>query len=889
MIESIIDGISSFKNELIPPEELKSYLTIRLKSEENEDVRDFLLKLSDLCKVYFRYQEFQRSRSVVDFDDMLVQAVDLFKKKSNVLSKYQKKFKYILVDEFQDNNFAQLELIKLLSTKDNVTVVGDDDQSIYRFQGAYLTNFQDFREHFPNTTLLALSQNYRSSKKIVKVANDLLAAVQNRQPKQLYSENEEGDKVQVAVCSNETSEVEFVVDKIKNQVGQHIKRRDGTDTLLSFKDIIILSRRKIEGKKFANALKAYGIPTKYIGESNIFSAPVVMDLLAYLNIANSPTTSGIQITRLMKSHGITEQNIAKINHEAKKKARNDPSTIDFVFDTLKACELEMTQRDEVEELATQIESIVKMANKYTITSFVHKLIMSTSDLYKRTLAEENLENKRNQILLKQMINITSDYESLNPQGTLSDFIAYLSLMGKFEIELPEEDENEDAVQVTTIHQSKGREFPIVFVVDVATNKLPLRYQNKTFYVPTDLAKGIKIDEDEKHLYLEEERRLLYVAMTRAQNLLFLTCARKYGDNIRETKPSMFLEEIDFTGNPQINFVVYDTNNSKVKMEMEDKIERIKSEHQNKVVSSINQMQLKSAILKIVDLAKIAYFEKNGNVDNFDPAEILSVSYSNDRLEDELVRNKTSLITKEKLRLSASAIRTYIDCPLRFKYSYLMEVPEPPTVYFDLGKIVHSVIEQLTNRQKNGIMPSEETALDLLGKLWNSNSFESEIQENQAKVKAKDMIRNYLQWVSNNPNIPIGVEQEFNIEFESVPFRGFIDRIEQTSDGGVELVDFKTGNVYENSKSIREDLQINIYAMGTKKLYNRLPKRASLYYVKHDKTVAYEVTTIQLDKVKGIIEDNVKRILNEEFEATPSYTVCRTCPYSPICDSKQLEE
>jgi DNA helicase-2/ATP-dependent DNA helicase PcrA len=889
IIESIIDGISTFKDEFIFPNQLEDYLNTKLNLETDEDERNFLLKLSDLLKVYYKYQEFQRERSVIDFDDMVIQAIDLFKRKHHVLSKYQKKYRHILVDEFQDNNYAQLELIKLLTSNNNVTVVGDDDQSIYRFQGAYLTNFQDFKEHFPNTTVTVLNQNYRSSKKIVNVASCLLSVVKNRQAKQLYSENEDGNNVTVALCSNESAEVEFVVEKIKNLIGQKIKRRDGSEIPLSFKDIVVLSRRKIEGKKFAKALKSYGIPTKYIGEANIFSAPIIRDFLAYLNIANSPTTSGIEITRLMKRHGITEQNIAKINHTAKKKARADPTNIDFVLDTIKNCHMDITQSEEVRELASQIQIIIQMETKHTISDFVYRLIMSVSDLYKRTLIEENAENRRNQLLLKEMYKIALEYESLNPHVSLKDFIGYLSLLGKFDIELPEEDQKEDAIQVTTIHQSKGKEFPVVFVVDISTNKLPLRYQAKNFYVPNDLAKGIKRDEDEKQLYLEEERRLLYVAMTRAQNLLFLTCSRRYGDNVKESKPSIFLDEIDYTDNPHISFILYDGNNSKVKMAVEEKLERMKLEIQQKAVSSINQMQLKSAILKIVDLAKIDFFEKNGNADNFNPSEVLSVSYPEERLNNELIKEKSSLINKEKLKLSASAIQTYMDCPLRFKFSYLLEVPQPPTTYFDIGSTIHSVIEQLTNRQKDGMIPTEETAFSLLTEIWNSNSFESETQENQAKQKAKDMIRSYLKWVSLNPNVPIATEKEFRIELGGVPFVGFIDRIEQRSDGEIEIVDFKTGGVYENSKSIRENPQINIYVMGIKKVYNKLPRKASLYYVKHDKTVSYDIDISQLEKVKTNVEEKVNDILNEEFDPTPSYATCRTCSYWSICDSKQIEE
>ena len=891
LIESLIDGISTFKDELISPQELEKYVEAKLKDEKIDvDERDFMLKLSDLCKVYYKYQEFQRSKAVIDFDDMVVQAIQLLKNKSNVLSKYQRKYKHILVDEFQDNNYAQLELVKLIAANGNVTVVGDDDQSIYRFQGAYLTNFQDFKTHFPNTTVVTLNQNYRSTKNIVKAAADLLAGVEDRQQKQLRSENEAGSKIVVSACANESAEVEFVVNKIKDLVGTTLKRRDGTESPLTYRDFVILSRRKMEGMKFAKALKAYGIPSIFIGEANIFSAPVVKDLMAYLRIANSPTTAGREINRLMKGHGLTEQNISRINLAAKEKARNDPTDMDFVLETLNEADAhDITQKDEAKELAEQISKITQLENKTTIGDFVYRVMMSLSDLYKRCLVDDKPVNMRNQLLLKEMYNIALDYESLNPHGTLDDFIKYLSLMGQFDLELTEGLEDEDAVRVTTIHQSKGKEFPVVFVVDVAANKLPSRYKTKPFYVPNDLAKGIKRSENEKELFIKEERRLLYVAMTRAQNQLFLTFAKHYGQNVRETKPSRFLEEIDFTANPAIELVSFSGTEAGSGLAAEECIERIRSELQMKAVRSVNQMNLKSAIQRIIELARVKHFEEKGSTVGFDPNEILSVDNTDGNLDSELVGKKIPLINRDDFHLSATGVKTYMDCPLQFKFSNILHVPQPTRTYFDIGTAVHAVAEHLTTLQKEGVAPTEELAFEILTKEWSSNAFESETQENQKKTEAKEMIRNYLRWLATNPNVPVDVEKEFLIEIGGVPFKGFIDRVEQTPNGEFEVVDFKTGYAKETAKTIREDPQMNVYALAVQKVYGKLPKKASLFYVKHDKLVPYEVAQSQVDKVKEELAETTAAILEEKFDATPSFQTCRSCPYQDLCDFKELEE
>jgi len=890
LIESIIDGIKTFKDDLIFPDKLQKYIDSKLASNISDDDKDFILKLNDLNKVYYKYQEFQREKAVIDFADMIFQTTELFKRKQNVLTKYQKRYKHVLVDEFQDNNYAQLELVKQIAKDGNVTVVGDDDQSIYRFQGAYLTNFTDFSEHYPNRKKVVLNRNYRSSENIVKLASQLLDKVPQRETKKLYSEHKEKEKIVIRACAHESAEVEFVIKTITDLIGKSIDRRDGSKELLRLKDFVILSRRKLEGRKFAKALKAHGLNATFVGEMNIFSSPIIRDLMAYLKIANCPTTSGIEITRLMKNHGITEQNIGRINHAALRKARNDETDMDFVLESLKNChELDITQKNEVLELAEQIEKIIKLESKLAVSDIIYKIMMSVSDLYKSTLLSNTLENKKNQMLLKELYQISLEYESLNPQGTLDDFLKYLKLMGQFDLELQEGGEVENSIQVSTIHQSKGKEFPVVFIVDVATNRLPLRYESKTFYVPNDLTDRVNTQEDEKLLYEQEERRLFYVAMTRAQNCLFITYSKRYGQNVRETKHSKFLDEIEFESNPVVDFAEFEGTTGEVILQEEEKIEAIKQRLQNEAIRSLNSMNLKTAVQRIVELAKIKHFEEKNTTRDFDPTDILKVQNNDTNLDKELVGEKVPLINKDIFSLNATKVGTYLECPLKFKFAHIWNVPQPPKTFFDIGTAVHAVAEHLTDLQKDGTEPTEKLAFDIFSKEWNPNAFEFETQENQGKNKAKEMVKTYLKWSEENPNKPIDVEKEFSIMINGIKFNGKIDRVEKRPDGEYEVVDFKTGAVYKNKTSIREDPQMNIYAMGVEKVYGKLPKKASLFYIREEKIIPYEIDSAQVEKVKSDIVGYVNNILDEKFEATPSYKACRYCDYWDLCDEKETSE
>jgi len=888
VIEALIDGISTFKDELITPDELATYLDKKFKEEKTlvQDIEqfDYLQKLCDLHKIYVRHQDYLKKSKLIDFDEMITSTIELFRKKPNVLARYHNKFKHVLVDEFQDNNYAQLELVKLLAPTGNVTVVGDDDQSIYRFQGAYVANFQHFIDSYKNNVkVIVLRQNYRSTQCIVNLASQLLQNVPNRQPKELFSSNEEGDKVAIVRCGHDMAEVEFVVNRIKELLGSKINRRDGSTRPLSFKDFAVLSRRRIDGKKFAQALNAYGIPATFVGEANIFNSSIGRDLLAYLDIASNPTRSGLAIIRILKNSGISDQNIARINQEAKKRSRKSETDSDFVYDVLLDLGApELDQLDELFDIQKQFQTLTSLPHQNTVSETIFAVMMSVTDLYKSATLSDSLADRKKQTILKELYHISLEFESQNQNGTLSEFIDYLRLLGEFDVELEENTEIRDAVQVSTIHQSKGKEFPIVFVTDVAQGKLPLRYQAKKFYVPNDLAKGLLKGEDEKTLSLQEERRLFYVAMTRAQNQLYVVFPTKYAQNVRQSKPSIFLDEIEFEKNPFVQVVDFVGTTQETLLQEQDKISIIRQDMQAKATKFVNQMQLESAIARIVDLAKIDYFEKNHTLEGFDTDELFTVE-SNKDVEALLVGERIPLINKDTLKLSATKFETYMKCPLQFKFEHVLEIPTPSQTFFNLGRAVHKVAEKLTDLEKEGTKPTEEIAFEILEKHWDSNSYKSKKKEQEDLDMAKEMIRYYLKWISENSNKAIDVEKRFKIEIGGIPVTGSIDRVEQTSSGEFQVIDFKTGGIYETKNSIKEDTQMNVYAMAVENLYGKLPEKTSLLYLKGEKMLENVLKTDNLDKVKAKLEDVTKSILNEEFEAKPEKGACYSCAFKSICD------
>lgn len=889
VIEAIMDGISTFKDELISPEELRDYLDKKLAKEKNLvseiEQLDYLHKLEDLHRVYVKYRDYLRSQRFIDFDDMVVLSINLFRKKPITLASYQKRFKYILVDEFQDNNFAQFELVKLLTPNGNVTVVGDEDQSIYRFQGAYDAIFDHFRQTYPDHIEILLSKNYRSPPSVVTLSSQLLEIVPDRKPKNLLAVKEGDQKVIVARCNHDMAEVEFVIDQIR----EIIEPKKGIKSSYSFKDIAILSRKRIDGKKFAQALSSHGIPATFVGEAQIFSSSVGKDLLAYLQIASDPAHAGISINRVLKIWGINEQDIAKINHEAELRTRNIDSNLDLVFEVMTDLKVNgLTQITELKDISNMLHAISNLKKDFTVSQTVFEIMMKTTDLYKNVIRSDSLEDRGKQTILKEIYKIVQQFEIQNPDGSISDFIEYLRLLGKFDVEMEEGKEIFDSIQVSTIHQSKGKEFPFVFVVDVAQRKIPLKYDQKTFYVPDDLSNGLKRNIDGKEAHIREERRLLYVAMTRAIDQLYLVFPQKYAQNKNPNKPSPFLEELDYENNSQITVFPYDSSTQESLIQEQNRFDVIKKELQEFAIKSINQMHLKTAIARIVDLARAEYYKKNKSYEGFDTKDLFNVT-PNKILESQLADEKIILINKNELTLSASKFGTYIKCPLQFKYEHILKIPTPSQTYFDMGTAVHAVAEQLTILEKNGTKYGKKEALEILEKSWSSNAYlkKSKQKETQDKKSAKEMIETILEWLEKNPNKVKDVEKYFQIEIAGVKVSGKIDRVEITPEGEYEVIDFKSGRVYLTKNSIKEDPQMNLYALGVKKIYGKLPQKTSLFYIKEGKTVDYDISTDTLNNAVSKLEQITEAILKEDFTPTPDKDTCFRCNFKDICDFVEI--
>ncbi len=607
IIESMIDGISTFKDELVTPEEIEDFVKNKLDGKiaiKDADDLYYVRLLSNLAKMYKKYDLFKRERNIMDFDDLIVLTFHFLDNpaKKSILENIQNRYKHILVDEFQDNNFAQFSIVELLVKTGNITVVGDDDQGIYRFQGAYPEIFNHFRKKFPNCKEILLSENYRNPPSVVGLSGHLLSQDTSRNPKKIIPVKKSQNNVVVAECATDADQTEFVKSTIKDLVKSE---------KVGFGDIAILARKQKDGMKFAEALNADGIPCTYVGKSRIHGSKSARRLLTYLRTISDPSNAAVYISQILREHGISETNISKINLEAKKRSRKE-SGGDYVFEVLSDLNANnLTQTTEIAEIHNTLKKFLKLSQEMSVPSFVYEIAYIQTGIFKEIL-DDSFESFQERSILQDILNAAISFQILDPDGTVIDFLNHLKYLQKFEMQMELGAKMSNSVHVSTIHQSKGNEYKAVFIVDVASRKIPLDYSEKPFYVPRELAKGLVPSLDPKILFTNEERRVLYVAMTRAMDNLYISYPTQYAGRKYHNKSSKFLQMLKPEKNPFVDFLKFSGAKQTERAIPHDQIEKLKFEKTDIAIKHLTDGQYDSAILTIMDLLKNKTLQRKRN-------------------------------------------------------------------------------------------------------------------------------------------------------------------------------------------------------------------------------------------------------------------------------------
>ncbi len=499
---TIMSAISSAKDELINPIEY-----------ELNAFGDFNKK--KIASVYKEYQTLLKRSNALDFDDLIVKTVELFKACPDVLYQYQERFKYIMVDEYQDTNSAQFELIRLLADRHhNLCVVGDDDQSIYKFRGANIRNILDYEKVYPEAKVIKLEQNYRSTNNILNAANNVIMNNKGRKSKALWSEREDGSRIHYRQFENGFEEAEFVADDIARKV------RQGA---CGYGECAILYRTNAQSRMLEERFVVDGLPYNVVGGVNFYARQEIKDILAYLKtIDNGRDDLAVKRIINVPKRGIGNATLDKVQEYA------DMKNISF-YDALR----EMDQITSLGRSTAKLEPFVTMmqafrakAQYYGIQDIIQDVLEITD--YKEYLNSLNEEEERTEDRLQnidELINKAAAYEQTHDEISLSDFLAEIALVS----DVDSMDDKNERIRLMTIHSAKGLEFEHVYLVGMEDGLFP-SYMTIVSDDPTDM---------------EEERRLAYVGITRAKDELTLTYAkaRMVRGEVQYNPVSRFVREI----------------------------------------------------------------------------------------------------------------------------------------------------------------------------------------------------------------------------------------------------------------------------------------------------------------------------------------------------------
>ncbi|MFT9596840.1 DNA helicase PcrA [Mesobacillus sp.] len=497
---AILGTISSAKNELITPEEY---------AKTAGDY--FSQKVSD---VYTEYQRRLRKNNALDFDDLIMTTITLFIRVPEVLEYYQRKFQYIHVDEYQDTNRAQYMLVKLLAQRfQNLCVVGDSDQSIYRWRGADITNILSFEKDYPRASVILLEQNYRSTKKILLAANMVIQNNMNRKPKNLWTENPEGNKIMYYRADSEQGEAQFVIGKIQEQI------RNGRN----LSDIAILYRTNAQSRVIEESFLKSNIDYSIVGGIKFYDRKEIKDILAYLRLISNPDDD-ISLQRIINvpKRAIGSTSIDKIANFA---TMHDLSMFQ-ALETIEMIGLSPKAEKAAAEFRNLVSNYTHQQEYLSVTELVEEVLDKTGyrDMLK---AEKSLESQSRLENIDEFLTVTKSFEESSEDKSLVAFLTDLALVADIDRLDDDGEKKTDFVTLMTLHSAKGLEFPVVFLIGMEEGVFP---HSRSL-----------MEEDE----MEEERRLAYVGITRAEEELFITNAqmRTLFGRTNMNPESRFIKEI----------------------------------------------------------------------------------------------------------------------------------------------------------------------------------------------------------------------------------------------------------------------------------------------------------------------------------------------------------
>jgi DNA helicase-2/ATP-dependent DNA helicase PcrA len=826
--------------------------------DEAEAMRERARREGELARAYARYQVLLRGAGLIDFGDQVSLALRLLRESAAARLELQRRYRYILVDEFQDTNRAQSELVELLAAPHgNVVAVGDDDQSIYKFRGAAISNILEFKRRHPRCRQIVLRRNYRSRASILDASYRLVRfndpdrlEVRNGIDKRLIPERR-GDNLPVRRMSfaSGSEEADWVAREIASRIAAGARA----------KDFAILVRANADADPVLRSLNLAGVPWRFSGTSGLYSRPEIRVLLAFLrSIADLSSSVDLYGLATCDVYGLGGEDLTAIVNMARRRNRSLWDVLEELTRQPGLLRLAPETRSTVDRLVGDVLRYTHMAHERPAGEVLYQFLRQSGLLSRlasteSVAAEEALQNiARFFDIVRSQSDLLADDRVVFVAGHLNTLIEAGDDPATADV-----DPDADAVAVLTVHKAKGLEFSVVLMIGLIDGRFPARTRRDPLGLPTELVKEV-LPEGDAHL--QEERRLFYVGMTRARDELVLSHAADYGGRRVRRVSQFVLEALDLPATSATAGL--------------------------------------SADVAPQPLERLAAFEPKAA-----PAEVGRGA------------------VEGPLSLSFYQVDDYLTCPLKYKYVHVLRVPIAPHHSIVYGSALHQAVQEFHRRQAKGYVMSEEELDAAFERVWSNEGFLTREHEEARLAAGRAALRRFRgQQLQPGAAVPAYVEREFSFLLDGDRIRGRMDRVDierlmsvgtepapQARDRHAErlqadvvsptlpglhpervtITDYKSSDVRDPVKArerARDSLQLQIYAMAYQAEFGRLPDAVALWFLESGLVARVGVDEKRLVRARNSIRQAAAGIRALDFGATPEYIACGYCAFRDICPS-----
>lgn len=830
-IRSLLTHFSRAKDSAIDPEQYLDFVESQRadldSAQGSDEATAELNRMDELARAYRTYQEILLENDCLDFGDLIMYSIKLLSQRPAVLEHVRSRYVYTLVDEFQDTNDAQYVLVKMIAApNNNLTVVGDDDQSIYKFRGASLANILRYEEDYPNAKKVVLTTNYRSAQSILDAAhafiqhnnpNRLEASSEGSLSKKLQAFHEVEGSIEHLHARTLEDEVSSVVEKILD-----LRAND-----VQWNDFAILVRSNNAGMDFAQALERHRVPYQFLALSGLYTKPVILDMLAFLRVIDNPFDSP-SLYRLLtlELFDVADYVVIELNQLARRKGKS----------LFEACELSHSLLQIEPEYAEKIRRLTEMIRGFQKQSRTRRIselfiLIAKDSGYLEWLNRQDERSKQEGFaFLQQFYERVKSFERRHEHPVLHHFLKEFQQErdageeGSLSVDL---EAGPDMVKIMTVHAAKGLEFRYVFVVNLVDQRFPTRAKSDAIPLPEELSQV----SNDKAEHVEEERRLFYVAMTRAKEGLFFTSAKDYG-GARARKLSRFLHELGYDApeQQQITVELFDED-------VHDPTERSAPTLPIPKQFSFTQLAaFKTCPLqyKFAHVLKVPVFGK------------WTFSFGK-TMHNTLQRFFT--VWLERTAQSQGSL---------FGNTVPVEASELPV--------------------------SKDELMEMFDYCWQDDWYVNDAQREEYREKGKASLRDYYKMIAQTMPSPMSIEQGFTLKLGDVVVKGRIDRIDHF-EGGVEIIDYKTGSPKTEKKLSKGDKeQLMLYQIAARDVLGLDVKKLTFHYLENNSSVSFLASDDDLLLLQEQIVERVQGIRNSNFNATPGFH-CKFCDFKDICEFK----